>query len=226
MGHNHQIPTPYAATVVLLVLTIHRGHATLMESQRGIPGGVAGLDVDGNLVITGNIFAKSSTGSEVDLAVKSFGGPSPVVHGYQARGSEGVPLAVQAGDLLFGIGSRPYQDSGYTEHSTGAIHCVARENFSTGYSGTSMRVLVTLTGGGQADRKEVVRFESDGLASGTRIRINGAGSLVERTYIQSKDAADISTSLGVLPVSNDSVAAGSVIAFINTALSKSGYIQI
>lgn len=202
------------------------GHATLMESQVGVPSGVAPLDQSGNLAIHGNIFAKGSSGSEVDIAVVTFGGPSPVIHGYQARGYEEAPTAVQSGDLLFGIGSRPYQGDGYTEHSTGALHWVARENFSEGHNGTSMRVLVTPTGGGQADCKEVVRYECDGLTSGPRIRFKGAGSLAQRTYFQSIEAADISTSLGVLPASNDSVAASSVIAFNNTDPSNSGYTQI
>lgn len=184
------------------------------------------VQTTGTLTISGDIFAKGSSGAEVDLAVKTFGGPSPVMHGYQARGTEGTPTAVQSGDLLFGIGSRPHQGDGYTPHSTGAIHWYARENFSSGHNGTSMRVLVTPTGGGQADRKEVVRFESDSLTTGTRIRITGAGSLADRTYIQSKDAADISTTLGVLPPSNDSAAAGSVIAFNNTDPANSGYAQL
>lgn len=112
--------------------------------------------------LSGNIIAESATGSEVEIASRFWGNGSPVAHFYKARGSQTTPTSPVAGDLLGGIGSRPWASTGWATHSTAAIHWVASENISATKQGTWINFLTTPTGSDWAARKINMQISPSG----------------------------------------------------------------
>lgn len=146
--------------------------------------------------IQGDLYVEKESGVEVDLGIRGFG-VGPVLHGYLANGSKNTPTAVNAGQLIFGLGSRPYYGAGWTPHSTAAIHMTATENHSATAQGTDFRILVTPKGKTEADRKVALTIESTGQNTVTLFKARFSGPLAERAYFQS-DVVDTGTSVGIL----------------------------
>lgn len=147
--------------------------------------------------VSGDIFAEKETGVEVDIASVGYS-VSPVMHGYFANGTKAAPTAVTTGQLLYGIGSRPYDGSAYSAHSTAAIHMIATENHSATNQGTSLGILVTPAGTTEANRKTAITYESPSIAGPVYAKARLSGAVATRFYFQTTDA-NTGTSFGVVP---------------------------
>lgn len=172
-------------------------HEKLFVSEGGDLG--IGTSTPGSkLTVVGNIFAEQEGGVEVDVAARGYG-VGPVMHGYLANGTKAAPTQAIAGQLLYGLGSRPHTGNGFTPHSTAAIHMVARENVTDTSQGTSLNFLVTPLGASHADRQAAFSLESDGKEEGIRFRSKFLGPLENRFYFQGYASDGAQTSVGVLP---------------------------
>lgn len=145
--------------------------------------------------IRGDLYVERETGVEVDLGIRGYS-VGPVLHGYRANGTKAAPTAITAGQLIFGLGARPYTGTAWSPHSTAAIHMVATETHTSSAQGTDFRILVTPKGSTEAARKVALRVESTGQNAVTLFKTRLSGPLGERTYFQTDENA--STSLGVL----------------------------
>lgn len=136
-----------------------------------------------------------TSGVEVDLGVKGYG-CIPVIHGYRANGPIDAPTNVVAGDLVFGIGSRTWAGTGFTDHSTSAIHMVALENHSSSAQGTDFRILVTPVGSSHDGRKQMVQYLASPTGLRARMRLSGpdTGRLMFQT-----DEVGANTSVCAIP---------------------------
>ena len=90
-----------------------------------------GLDVQNNIGVT----RYSGAGA----------GNTPVYAGYMARGTQDVPLPVQAGDYIFTIAGRPFDGTNFTS-SRAYISAKANENYTTIANGTNLVFAVTPDG--------------------------------------------------------------------------------
>lgn len=147
--------------------------------------------------MTGNLIVEKETGSEVDVAVRGYS-VGPVMHGYFSNGTKATPTAVTAGQLLFGIGARPYDGSAYSAHSTAAIHMNATENHSATNQGTSFNILVTPAGTTEANRKYAITYESPSLSGPIYAKALLSGAIGSRYYFQTSEA-NAGSSFGVVP---------------------------
>lgn len=169
-------------------------------------GGTERVRIDSSgLAIVGDVIAERESGDEVDVAARGYG-VGPVMHGYLANGSKASPTAATSGQLLYGLGSRPHTGTGFTPHSTAAIHMIARENITGSAQGTRMAFLVTPNGSTEAARKEAFSLEADSSAEGPRFRVLAQGTLKERFYFQGNGVGGNNTSMGVLPVAAGAIA--------------------
>lgn len=153
-----------------------------------------------SLNVSGNILAERGSGTEVELAVKGYSIP-PVFHGYRASGTKASPTGVLNGELITGLGSRPYDGSAFTTHSTGSIHFVANENITDSAQGTEMRFLVTPKGTTHANRKTAFTIKSDASDSGVRFVVRAQGAIKDRFLFQGDGVGGDNTGIGVVPTS-------------------------
>lgn len=107
-----------------------------------------------------NFVVSASNSTEVSAGVKNTGGGTAVFHYYYKQpAGTGAP---SAGFLIGGCGSRPWNGSGWSNHSTAAYHLIATEDHSQSAQGTDFAVLATPIGGVQENRIYVARFNGDG----------------------------------------------------------------
>lgn len=145
----------------------------------------------------------------------------PVIHGYMANGTKASPTSITSGQLVFGIGARPYAEAGFTAHSTSAIHMVATENHSGTNQGTDFRILVTPLGKTEADRITAVRYYAP--SNGLRIRHRMHGTDTDRAKYQT-DVDGENTSFIVIPATSG-LASNVQVRSSDTADFSRGYIQ-
>lgn len=171
---------------------------------------VAGAQtITGTKTFTGPLGTEQEGGVEVDLYARGYG-VGPVLHGYYARGTKASPAAAQSGDLVFGLGARPW-GSTWSAHSTSAIHMVATENHSGSAQGTDFRILVTPTGSLESARKVAVRYASGGAAAGVRVQYRMHGTFADRTKVQT-DVPGENTSFTVVPAAGGTAANAQVLS--------------
>ena len=177
------------------------------------------------LTVGTSLHVEAEGSAEIDFGVKGYG-TGPVIHGYCAWGTKAAPLSLGAGAMALGIGSRPFTGTDWAEHSTAAFHFITREQITATNQGTSLRMLVTPLGSDWSKRKEALRLESDGDAVGVRIRGNFNGSVANRTYFQSIDAAGLNTTLAALPAANDPNANGALAGFASVTPENSAFLML
>lgn len=174
----------------------------------------------GNQSIAGDLLIERESGAEVDFGVRGYA-VGPVIHGYMANGTKASPTSITSGQLIFGIGSRPYAGTGFTAHSTSAIHMVSTENHSGTNQGTDFRILVTPVGKTEADRITAVRYYAP--ANGLRIRHRMHGTDTDRAKYQT-DVDGENTSFIVIPATSG-LASNVQVRSSDTADFSRGYIQ-
>lgn len=165
-------------------------------------------------------YVEKESGIEVDFGVRGYA-VGPVIHGYMANGTKASPTSITSGQLIFGIGSRPYAGTGFTAHSTSAIHMVSTENHSGTNQGTDFRILVTPVGKTEADRITAVRYYAP--ANGLRIRHRMHGTDTDRAKYQT-DVDGENTSFIVIPATSG-LASNVQVRSSDTADFSRGYIQ-
>jgi hypothetical protein len=141
------------------------------------------------------MFQYRQSALETDFSVFSWGA-NPVVHGYKAGGTQAAPLSIRAGEMVFGLGSRTWTGSSFTEHSTSAIHMVALEDHTSNAQGTDFRILVTPVGSSHEGRRMAVQYLASPTGMRCRMRLSGADA--GRMMFQT-DEVGANTSLGVVP---------------------------
>lgn len=132
---------------------------------------------------------------EADLSNVGYG-TGPVIHGRRTDGTKAAPTAAPAG-LIWGIGSRPYTGTKWTEHSTAAIHWVAPRAMSDADQETFMRFHATPAGKTNADRVGVLDIAAaDG---GGRLEADfSSATQLARTLFRTNVAGQ-GTSVGAVP---------------------------
>jgi hypothetical protein len=175
------------------------------------------------LIRGGDLIVEKEGGTEVDIAARGYG-VGPVFHGYFANGTKASPTRATTGQLVYGIGCRPYTGTVFTPHSTSAIHFIARENITDSAQGTAYRVLVTPVGTTEANRKIAYSVESDSTTEGVRFRVKAFGDLNNRFCFQGLAADGPSSSIGVLPAAAGGF--GQFNAFNSATPANSAYIAI
>lgn len=98
--------------------------------------------------------------SSCDITLRGFG-QIPTIHGQPTNGTEDVPTRSLLGQMLLGIGCRPYTGTKYTEHSNVALHYVASEDQTDTSQGAQLNVVTTPKGHTWEDRETVATFASD-----------------------------------------------------------------
>jgi len=136
--------------------------------------------------VTGSIIAEDSGVSEVEISAKNYGGTA-VSHFYTANGTSGSPTQAVNGQLIGGIGSRPYTGSDFTDHSTAAIHWIAGEDIDSGHQGTWMKFLTTPIGSPNSARQVAMQLSPSGFIyykAGTAqaYKTGGTQTLTNATY--------------------------------------------
>ncbi|MDX4957229.1 hypothetical protein [Delftia acidovorans] len=157
--------------------------------------------ITGPLTVRAHLMAEgegSTDGAEIDVSSRGYAS-GPVMHGYRANGSKASPTAANNGDLLYGIGSRPYDGTQWSDHSTAAFHWLARENITPTAQGTTLRAVITPLGSAMSARQTAFDLEIDSASEGARFRVKAASTLKQRFYFQGFPADGANTSLGVLP---------------------------
>lgn len=115
------------------------------------------------ILTSGDLAHESEVGHTTELDFSQYGyGIGPVIHGRRAEGTKAAKTAPVATQLLWGIGSRPWTGSDWTEHSTAALHWIAEENISATNQGTRLRLLVTPVGTTWASRIAAIDINPDG----------------------------------------------------------------
>lgn len=157
--------------------------------------------ITGPLTVRAHLMAEGEVGpdgAEIDVSSRGYAS-GPVMHGYRANGTKASPTAAANGDLLYGIGSRPHDGTGWSDHSTAAFHWIARENITPTAQGTKLRALITPIGASMATRITAFDLEGDSPTEGARFRVKASGTQKERFYFQGFPADGVNTSLGILP---------------------------
>jgi hypothetical protein len=109
-------------------------------------------------VIGKNFNLAGTDATEISLGVKNDGGGTAVFH-YYTKPLSGLPLS---GSIIGGAGSRPWDGTSWTAHSTAAYHLLASENQTPTASGTDFRIVATPIGTTQANRIVNSDFNGDG----------------------------------------------------------------
>jgi len=117
----------------------------------------AKLEINTNGVDPGIFLYRDDGTGQANLNVTTYGvNGGGIIHVNYARGTKANPQAVQAGDITGGIGSRPYDGTGFLSSSPTSIHWVASENFDATHHGSYLRILTTPKGSTTRQERVVV----------------------------------------------------------------------
>jgi hypothetical protein len=168
---------------------------TAAKANVGVSGNAVPL-LNTSVTFGDDLFVEKEGGTEVDLGVRGYN-VGPVMHGYRAGGTKTAPTALPSGSLIYGLGGRPHTGSGWTAHSTAAIHFLTTEAQSLTNQGSALQFMVTPQGKTHLDRIVGLRLEGNVDGAG-RIISRFSGAVSGRTMVQT-DENPGSTSLAVLP---------------------------
>lgn len=146
------------------------------------------------------------------------------VHGKTARGSIASPAAVQNDDLLWGIGTRSYDGTGYTDHSSAAIYWRAGENFSSTNHGTYMSYVFTPIGSAWTSRSEHLWMLVPSSSEGLRLQADFTNSTQKARALFQTHTANSDTSVGAVP--NGTATKAALNTFNNSDPTNAAYTQI
>jgi hypothetical protein len=93
----------------------------------------------------GNFVADSSRNMDLTAYIDSSAGGAGFVTRF-GRGTEESPMAVQTGDVIFGIYSRGRHNTGFSTNNVGAIRIRASEDFTSTSNGTLIDFATTSNG--------------------------------------------------------------------------------